>query len=97
MDQAVVSGPGNIFRAEVLFRQGIDPLTPGRDLSLAAWQRVWDDLMFPLPQGFDPGRFVTARPKHDPKARGRQPREDKPGGEASWSRREACPFLARAP
>ena len=93
MDQAVVSGPGNIFRAEVLFRQKIDPLTPGRDLSRAAWQRVWDDLVFLMAQGFDRGRIDTVRPEHEPEAMGRPPREDEHGGEVYVYRREGLPCL----
>ena len=37
MDQRVAAGVGNIFRAEVLFRHGIDPMTPGRDIDEATW------------------------------------------------------------
>ena len=33
MDQAAISGVGNIFRAESLYRQEIDPLRPGKSLS----------------------------------------------------------------
>lgn len=41
MDQSVVSGIGNVFRAEILFRQRIDPYQPagslGEDLTRALW------------------------------------------------------------
>ena len=30
MDQKVIAGVGNVYRAEVLFRHGLDPLLPGR-------------------------------------------------------------------
>lgn len=33
MDQSVVSGIGNVYRAEMLFRAGIDPHTPGSALT----------------------------------------------------------------
>ncbi|NED89576.1 Fpg/Nei family DNA glycosylase, partial [Streptomyces sp. SID11233] len=29
MDQKIVAGVGNVYRAEVLFRHGIDPARPG--------------------------------------------------------------------
>ena len=29
MDQKVLAGVGNVYRAEVLFRHGIDPFLPG--------------------------------------------------------------------
>ncbi len=31
MDQKVIAGVGNVYRAEVLFRHGVDPYLPGRD------------------------------------------------------------------
>ncbi len=31
MDQSVVAGIGNVYRAELLFRHGLDPHLPGRD------------------------------------------------------------------
>ncbi|MGV8978892.1 MAG: Fpg/Nei family DNA glycosylase [Cellulomonas sp.] len=50
MDQSVVAGIGNIYRAELLFRARLDPWTPGRlvptDLARALWQdwaRLLDD------------------------------------------------------
>ncbi len=30
MDQSVMAGVGNVYRAELLFRHGIDPYRPGR-------------------------------------------------------------------
>ena len=35
MDQQVVAGIGNVYRAELLFRHRIDPYLPGRELSAA--------------------------------------------------------------
>ena len=32
MDQKVIAGVGNVYRAELLFRQGLDPWLPGRSL-----------------------------------------------------------------
>ena len=43
MDQRVTAGVGNIYRAEVLYRQRIHPDTgqpPER-----AWRRIWGDLV----------------------------------------------------
>ncbi|MCC6495823.1 MAG: Fpg/Nei family DNA glycosylase, partial [Propionibacteriaceae bacterium] len=45
MDQRVTAGVGNIYRAEVLFRQRIHPETPGSRLSRRAWNRIWADLV----------------------------------------------------
>ncbi|WP_418277398.1 Fpg/Nei family DNA glycosylase [Isoptericola jiangsuensis] len=62
MDQAVVAGVGNIYRAEVLFRAGLDPLRPGRDVPAGILGAVWDDLVALMRDGADTGRIVTTRP-----------------------------------
>ncbi len=51
MDQKVVAGVGNVYRAEVLFRHGIDPYRPGREVGLAAWQAIWADLVALMREG----------------------------------------------
>jgi endonuclease-8 len=62
MDQAVVAGVGNIYRAEVLFRAGLDPLRPGRDVPAAVLDAIWDDLVDLMRDGAATGRIVTTRP-----------------------------------
>ncbi|MFI2362906.1 Fpg/Nei family DNA glycosylase [Promicromonospora sp. NPDC019610] len=62
MDQAVVAGVGNIYRAEVLFRAGVDPLRPGRDVPAATVRAIWDDLVVLMRDGADHGAIVTTRP-----------------------------------
>ena len=47
MDQAVVAGIGNVYRAEVLFRTGCRPDLPGRDLDRPTWDAIWADLVRP--------------------------------------------------
>ncbi|WP_402376366.1 Fpg/Nei family DNA glycosylase [Isoptericola rhizosphaerae] len=64
MDQAVIAGVGNIYRAEALFRAGVDPLRPGRDVPATALAAVWDDLVVLMRDGADTGRIVTTRPEH---------------------------------
>ena len=59
MDQSVVSGVGNVYRCEVLHRQAVDPMTPGRDLSEAAWQDVWSDLVLLMPLGATFSQILT--------------------------------------
>lgn len=59
MDQAVVAGVGNVYRCEVLHRLRIDPFTPGRDLSSAAWQAIWDDLVTLMPLGVVFAQILT--------------------------------------
>ena len=62
MDQAVLSGIGNVYRAEVLFRAGVDPYLPGRDLRRASWHGIWTDLEVLLRDGVRRGRIVTTAP-----------------------------------
>ncbi len=45
MDQKVLAGVGNVYRAEILFRHGLNPLVPGRDLDHALWLDMWQDLV----------------------------------------------------
>jgi endonuclease-8 len=62
MDQKVVAGAGNVYRAEVLFRHGIDPYRPGRDLTRAEWDTLWHDLVALMREGVRTGRIYTVRP-----------------------------------
>jgi endonuclease-8 len=69
MDQAVVAGIGNIYRAEALFRARLDPLRPGRDVDAATLGALWDDLVALMHEGAVTGAIVTTRP-HDRGAAG---------------------------
>ncbi len=93
MDQSVVAGPGNIYRAEVLFRQGVDPRLPGRSLPAERWSAIWDDLVLLMAEGVRAGRIDTVRPEHTPEAMGRPPRVDGHGGEVYVYRRAGRPCL----
>jgi endonuclease-8 len=77
MQQEVLAGVGNVYRAEVLFRHGLDPFRPGRDLSQDRWLEVWNDLCVLMRAGVRAGRIVTTRPQdRPPGSRGRVRRED---------------------
>ncbi len=65
MDQSVVAGVGNVYRAEVLFRQGIDPLRPGRSLGRVEWEALWSDLVALMAVGVTAGGIVVVREEHD--------------------------------
>jgi endonuclease-8 len=62
MDQSVVAGVGNVFRAEVLYRAGLDPYRPGRNVGEARLLALWADLRTLLRAGVRSGRIVTTRP-----------------------------------
>jgi endonuclease-8 len=64
MDQAVVAGVGNIYRAESLFRAGLDPMRPGRDVPASSLGQLWDDLVILMRDGTATGAIVTTRPEH---------------------------------
>ncbi|TQF73382.1 Fpg/Nei family DNA glycosylase [Rhodococcus spelaei] len=65
MDQAVLAGVGNVYRAEVLFRHGIDPERPGKRVSRSEWDAVWADLVELMAIGVDAGVMHVVRPEHD--------------------------------
>ncbi|QLY30283.1 Fpg/Nei family DNA glycosylase [Nocardia huaxiensis] len=65
MDQKVLAGVGNVYRAEVLFRHGISPHRPGKQLSREEWQAIWDDLVELMKIGVRRGLMHVVRPEHD--------------------------------
>ncbi|MFT8395714.1 Fpg/Nei family DNA glycosylase [Propionibacterium sp.] len=93
MDQSLFAGVGNIYRAEVLFRNGIDPHCPGNLFTRASFDAVWADLVQMMALGVRDGRIDTVRPEHMPEAMGRPPRIDAHGGEVYVYRRAGLPCL----
>ena len=93
MDQAVLAGVGNVYRAEVLFRHRIHPLRPGRTLRVSQFRGLWDDLVGLMAEGVASGRIDTVRPEHTPEAMGRPPRVDDHGGEVYVYRRSGSGCL----
>lgn len=59
MDQAIFAGVGNIYRAEVLFVERINPHLPGCDLPRDAFDRIWARLVTWLRLGVESGRIIT--------------------------------------
>lgn len=93
MDQGVLAGVGNVYRAEVLFRQRLHPLRPGNTLRAGQWRAIWDDLVELMAEGVRTGRIDTVRPEHTPEAMGREARRDDHGGEVYVYRRTGQPCL----
>jgi endonuclease-8 len=91
MDQKVIAGVGNVYRAEVLFRHRIDPYRAGKDVTPAEWDAVWADLVELMREGVRNNRIDTVRPEHAPDAMGRPPRVDDHGGEVYVYRRANLP------
>lgn len=59
MDQSVVSGIGNVYRAEILFRARQNPHTPGRDVPTDVVRMMWRDWVQLLPIGVETGQMMT--------------------------------------
>ncbi|MBD8218353.1 Fpg/Nei family DNA glycosylase [Microbacterium sp. CFBP 13617] len=59
MDQAVVSGIGNVYRAEILFRARQNPHTPGRDVPEEVVRGMWRDWVRLLSIGVETGQMMT--------------------------------------
>jgi len=76
MQQGVVAGVGNVYRAEALFRGRIDPWLPGRDLDPQRWDLLWADLVLLLRDGVRRGRIVTTHPADRSRRSGTVHRED---------------------
>ncbi|WP_341360491.1 zinc finger domain-containing protein [Georgenia sp. M64] len=64
MDQAVLAGVGNIYRAEALYRARLHPRRAGRDVPAARLRAMWADLRELMADGVATGRIVTTRPEH---------------------------------
>lgn len=59
MDQSVVSGIGNVYRAELLFRARLDPFVPGAQLPEDLVRALWRDWVHLLQVGVDTGQMLT--------------------------------------
>jgi endonuclease-8 len=59
MDQSVVSGIGNVYRAEMLYRQRLNPHTPGRDVPEEVVRALWHDWVRLLAIGVETGQMMT--------------------------------------
>ncbi len=91
MDQEILSGVGNVYRAEVLFRARLDPHRPGKKLQRRSWNAIWADLLELMPQGVIDNRIDTVRFQHTAEEMGRPPRHDDHGGEVYVYRRAGMP------
>jgi formamidopyrimidine-DNA glycosylase len=64
MDQKLIAGVGNVYRAELLFRQRLDPWLPGTALGPEAAGRLWDDTVAMMSDGVRDGRIITTPPRY---------------------------------
>ncbi len=66
LDQKVMCGVGNVYRAEVLFLHGIHPFLPARDLDRAQFDALWATLVALMREGERTDRIVTTDPAEVP-------------------------------
>ena len=59
MDPSVVSGIGNVYRAELLFRARLNPHAPGRDVPEEVVRELWRDWVRLLAIGVETGQMMT--------------------------------------
>jgi endonuclease-8 len=59
LDQSVMAGVGNVYRAEALFTHRIHPLRPANELSRAEFDAVWKTLVRLLRKGVRDQRIAT--------------------------------------
>jgi formamidopyrimidine-DNA glycosylase len=59
LDQSIVAGIGNVYRAELLFLLGVRPTTSASDLSTDQAERLWDTTVEALRRGRSWNRIVT--------------------------------------
>ncbi|WP_345469420.1 zinc finger domain-containing protein [Glutamicibacter ectropisis] len=63
MNQSVISGVGNIYRAEALFRNRISPELPANQLSAQKSKRLWLDIVSVMEDGVRDGKIITTFPE----------------------------------
>lgn len=63
LDQKVIAGLGNVYRAELLFLIGLHPFTKSNEVSSENIERLWKLSVSELKAGERAGRIVTVDPK----------------------------------
>lgn len=64
LDQSVMAGIGNVFRAELLFLTGIHPNTPSSALTDTQAAALWKQAVAELRIAEDIGDIITVNPRH---------------------------------
>jgi endonuclease-8 len=76
LDQSLVAGIGNVYRAELLHRAALSPHREGRRVSATEWAGLWDDTVTQMRAGARSGRIVTTAREHRDQPSGRARRSD---------------------
>ncbi|MFC7490715.1 MULTISPECIES: Fpg/Nei family DNA glycosylase [unclassified Knoellia] len=59
VDQKVIAGIGNVYRAELLYRAGLDPFKAGHDVDDDTFDALWQDAVDLMTLGLGAGWIVT--------------------------------------
>ena len=70
MDQSIVSGLGNIYRAELLFRARVSPFRAGAEVEAKTLKGIWKDACALMPDAMVDRRIVTTRSEDRPHGKG---------------------------
>ena len=62
LDQSVVSGIGNVLRAEILNLVGVHPSTEGRAIEPSVFGTLWETTVRVMRRAVGEGRIITRRP-----------------------------------
>lgn len=74
LDQSVLAGVGNVYRAEVLFTHGLHPEVPSPDVDRETFTSIWAQLRTWMRWGVRTGRIVTTDPDEIGRPRSRMTR-----------------------
>lgn len=76
LDQRIIAGLGNIYRAEILFLCGIHPDRPASKLDDAEFEAIWAESVRLLRIGVRTGRIITTDPEEIGRPRSRMRPDD---------------------
>ena len=76
MEQDVMAGIGNIYRAELLFRERLSPFVEGRAVPVKRLKAMWKDALPLMKAGMVDRRIVTTKAKDRPHAKGQALKEE---------------------
>jgi endonuclease-8 len=63
MDQTVIAGIGNVYRAEFLYLAKLDPFRTGTNVDPETWQGIWNNARDFMRAGVRSGRIITTDPR----------------------------------
>lgn len=92
MNQAVMAGIGNIYRTEILWRQGIHPHRFGREITREEFEAIWTDAVHLLEIGVRKNAIVTIDNVSPGRSRYRERVNILQQGSLPEMRRGDCPY-----